>query len=145
VTALPRLDLFEALRDLISGYPSPEELKQDLLVYLYQLLHTTLPTDPKAAKMYASRALNASPEAEAFVDALRAANEEMLSIVQGADATARPGLDQAYAEFVEEWSNKAPDDSLVRRPRSRRAHTPADAALVRRGSDCTCLARCARS
>jgi U3 small nucleolar RNA-associated protein 6 len=119
--ALPTLHLFELLRDLIAGYPSPNELKQDLLSYLYELLHATLPNDPHAAKMYATRSLiGANTDSEAFVDALRAANEELLAIIRGAHIIQRAGLDAAYAEFVEEWSVKDIDDSLVSRAPYRR-------------------------
>ena len=48
-------------------------------------------------------------QSEAFVDALRAANEELAEKAKG-----NAGVARAYAAFVEDWCGREIDDNLVR-------------------------------
>jgi U3 small nucleolar RNA-associated protein 6 len=105
--ALPKITMFTALQTLITTYPLPEPLRETLLEYLYGLLEETLPDDPRAVKLFATRKLSTELEGEALVDALKSANEELLRTIS------RDGVDQVYAEFVEEWIRADLDENLV--------------------------------
>ncbi|KAF8995433.1 U3 small nucleolar RNA-associated protein 6-domain-containing protein [Cyathus striatus] len=107
--ALPRINLFEQLKRVISDYPSPHSLKTSLLDHLYDTLRTTLPNDPKALKLLAGRFLSPGLNREEFIDGLQKANQEMLD--QVGDAS-REDVLAAYAEFVEQWCGNAIDDNL---------------------------------
>ncbi|KAH7909960.1 U3 small nucleolar RNA-associated protein 6-domain-containing protein [Hygrophoropsis aurantiaca] len=105
--ALPRTDLFVALDTLIRTYPATKRLRSILLDHLYLLLQTTLPHDPRAIKLLATRKLGEittdntdQPEALLLVEALQHANEQLVSAVK---ASSTPGMDEVYVEFVETW------------------------------------------
>ncbi|KAH8108052.1 U3 small nucleolar RNA-associated protein 6-domain-containing protein [Cristinia sonorae] len=122
--ALPKADLFIALSDLLTSYPSPEALKTSLLDYLHQLLQETLPGDPRAIRLTATRFLPPTVDIESaeFVDALRNANEKLMSGVRdawsntsGSDTEQerrRHDMAGVYAQFVREWCQKNIDLNL---------------------------------
>ncbi|KAI9067095.1 hypothetical protein FKP32DRAFT_1564309 [Trametes sanguinea] len=112
VKALPKIELFRALHELISGYPSPPSLKEAILDHLHALLRETLPSDPAAIKLSATRRLTPDLSGEALVDALKSANDVLSEAVRTSDGEARRGVAVVYAEFVEEWCGKDVDDSL---------------------------------
>ncbi|KAF8497669.1 U3 small nucleolar RNA-associated protein 6-domain-containing protein [Gautieria morchelliformis] len=110
--ANPHLHLFRSLHALVNTYPTP--LRASLLGHLHGLLAETLPSDPAALKMHATRFLPASGEPEAseeFVDRLKAANEELL----GRARTLGGAVPCAYAEFVEEWCQQRELDPNLRK------------------------------
>lgn len=107
--AIPKIALFESLKDLISSYPSPKKLCQSLLAHLYEVLNHTLPKHPQAILLLASRFLES--QGEEFVEGLRLANEELLTRVKDNDQEA---FLEVYANFIEGWFLKLVDDDLVR-------------------------------
>ncbi|KAI0036914.1 U3 small nucleolar RNA-associated protein 6-domain-containing protein, partial [Vararia minispora EC-137] len=132
---LPTLELFSALARAIRTYPAAKNLTRALLEHLYEQLDAALPESADARRMHATRRLDAFADrpqrgfladeegedadadadadalgTEAFVDALRAANEELrnAAVVAGAGSdTAR-----AYASFVAEWCAGGIDANL---------------------------------
>jgi U3 small nucleolar RNA-associated protein 6 len=99
------------LKDVITAYPSPPALRQSLLDHLYSLLQVTLPDDPLAIKLLATRGLAPDLDIEAFVDALKTANEKLVAAVSARGA----GVADVYAAFVVEWCGRDDlDDHLVR-------------------------------
>ncbi|KAH7926525.1 hypothetical protein BV22DRAFT_1008879 [Leucogyrophana mollusca] len=118
--ALPRIDLFAALETLIRSYPATARLRRILLDHLYRLLGDTLPDDPRAVKMLATRKLGEltfegteKSEAEALVDALQNANEQLVAAVK-ANQRKRSGMGEVYAEFVEGWCRHPSVDESLR-------------------------------
>lgn len=61
-------------------------------------------------ELRARRHLKGLPSSVGFVEGLRSANEEMLTII--GDGGEEPLL-QGYSSFVEEWCGKVEDDHLV--------------------------------
>ncbi|KAG6920097.1 hypothetical protein DXG01_010165 [Tephrocybe rancida] len=104
--ALPKNELFETLKTLLTEYPSPPPLRDTLLEHLYNLSSKVLPNDAGAIKLRASRFLTPDLKGEGLVDGLRRANEELLQASTGA---AREEVLQVYAAFVEEWCGAAID------------------------------------
>lgn len=107
--ALPKIELFTALKTVISDYPSPVALQNTLLDTLFDALAKTLPRDPKGMEMRVHRHLKSSPTAVDFVDGLRAANEEMLAII---GENGEEPLLEMYASFVETWCERVDDHHL---------------------------------
>ncbi|TCD64878.1 U3 snoRNP protein [Steccherinum ochraceum] len=124
VKALPKSELFVALHELLTTYPSPEHLKTSLLDYLHALLQETLPGDPKAIKLTATRFIAPSLDIHSpdFIDILRNANEKLVAGVRSAWASTqgteadqerlREGMAEVYAQFVYEWCQKDVDVNL---------------------------------
>ncbi|CDO69297.1 hypothetical protein BN946_scf184976.g16 [Trametes cinnabarina] len=112
VKALPKIELFRELHELISGYPSPPSLKEAILDHLHALLRETLPSLPAAVKLSATRRLTPDLSGEALVDALKSANDVLSAAVRTSDGDARESVAAVYAEFVEEWCGKDVDDTL---------------------------------
>ncbi|KAH9920077.1 uncharacterized protein B0H18DRAFT_957255 [Fomitopsis serialis] len=109
--ALPKIELFISLQDLLATYPCPASLRDTLLDHLFTLLHETLPADPAAIRLFATRRLLPDLEGEALVDTLKDANERLSSAVRDQNA-ADERLASAYASFVRDWCQKDIDDSL---------------------------------
>jgi U3 small nucleolar RNA-associated protein 6 len=105
--AIPKIDLFTALQTLITTYPLEGPLRGTLLDHLYELLRQKLPDDPGAIKLFATRRLGLGLDGEALIDALKSANEVLLGAIGSA------GVDQVYAEFVEEWARMDLEGNLV--------------------------------
>lgn len=106
--ANPKLPLFLSLDNLLRTYPTA--LRDSLLDHLHRLLVETLPGDPAALKLHATRLLPGDPEAsEEFVDKLRAANEKLLGWARSQGGA----VAGAYADFVEEWCQRDVDANLV--------------------------------
>ncbi|EMD33556.1 hypothetical protein CERSUDRAFT_98123 [Gelatoporia subvermispora B] len=112
VKALPTPQLFQTLHELLASYPIPPALRSSLLDYLHARLRETLPTDPRAAKLSATRHLTPELTGSELVDRLREANEQLSGAVKIAGEKEKEGLARVYAEFVEEWCAKDVDESL---------------------------------
>ena len=113
-TALPKIELFRSLHEMISAYPSPPSLREPLLDHLHAHLLETLPSLPAAIKLHATRYLTPDLSGEALVDALRTANDVLSESVRMCPAETREGVATVYAEFIEEWCGKKDvDDNLV--------------------------------
>ncbi|KAI0373390.1 hypothetical protein BV20DRAFT_962522 [Pilatotrama ljubarskyi] len=112
VKALPKIELFRSLHELIAAYPSPPSLRESLLDHLHALLRDTLPSLPAAIKLTATRRLIPDISSEGLVDALKSANDILSEAVRTSSAEARQGIASVYAEFIEEWCGKSVDDSL---------------------------------
>ncbi|KAI0690201.1 U3 small nucleolar RNA-associated protein 6-domain-containing protein [Cerioporus squamosus] len=110
--AIPKIELFTSLHELISAYPSPPSLRESLLDHLHALLHQTLPSDPAAIKLSATRHLKADLVGEPLVDALKDANEQLLAYIRSTGGPVSPPVAAVYADFVEEWCGKDVDDTL---------------------------------
>ncbi|KAH8993471.1 U3 small nucleolar RNA-associated protein 6-domain-containing protein [Lactarius akahatsu] len=90
--ALPTIELFQSLQELIAGYPATEALRSALLDHLHERLAETLPGDASAVVLRATRALALTSAEELAGGALgQQPPEEMAA---------------AYAQFVEEWCGK---------------------------------------
>lgn len=114
--ALPKSSLFTSLHELLASYPTTPALRSLLLDHLHSLLQQTLPTDPVAMKLTATRNLGPNLSPEVFVDTLKDANERMTSAVQQAcgHEDDGDGMAQSYVDFVTEWMQRDElDDSLV--------------------------------
>lgn len=111
-TALPKVELFISLQDLLAHYPCPASVRDTLLDHLFTLLHETLPDDPAAIELSATRRLLPNLEGEALVDALKYANEQLAAALHDQNA-ADERLALVYASFVQDWCQKNIDDSLV--------------------------------
>ncbi|GBE81415.1 predicted protein [Sparassis crispa] len=109
--ALPKFELFTSLHDLLVIYPCPPELRDALLEHLFVLLRSTLPTDPAAIKLSATRYLTPGLKGEALIDALKGANEQLVKAVRD-NSTSSSSLAAAYVTFVKEWCEKDVDDTL---------------------------------
>jgi U3 small nucleolar RNA-associated protein 6 len=114
VTALPKIELFTSLHNLITTYPSPPSLRESLLDHLLAELQTTLPDEPLGLKLSATRALTPDVDGEVLIEALKNANENLLGAVKNKGRNGESFL-HAYAEFVEEWCRPGIDANLVRR------------------------------
>ncbi|KAI0743827.1 U3 small nucleolar RNA-associated protein 6-domain-containing protein [Daedaleopsis nitida] len=112
VKAIPTIELFKSLHELIATYPCTTSLRDSLLDHLHALLHTTLPSVPAAIKLSATRQLTSEAVGEPLVDALKRANEQLSESVRSTSREARSGVACVYAEFLEEWCGKDVDDSL---------------------------------
>ncbi|TFK44537.1 U3 small nucleolar RNA-associated protein 6-domain-containing protein [Crucibulum laeve] len=107
--ALPKIELFESLKSVITDFPSADSLRQSLLGHLYDALRETLPDDPKAIQLLSSRFLTPDMEGEELVEGLQRANEEMLTRARD---DGREDLLASYAEFVERWCRSPIDENL---------------------------------
>ncbi|KAF9227279.1 hypothetical protein BS17DRAFT_878240 [Gyrodon lividus] len=129
--ALPNVELFLELETLIRTYPCQLRLRTTLSDHLYSLLQETIPDDPRAVKMRATRRLREFTtkkdhsrdissdgddsrlvDSEDLVDALQAANECLTTAVQaswtrsrsnGSSRAANLDISDIYAGFVMEW------------------------------------------
>ncbi|KAF8842981.1 hypothetical protein BDN67DRAFT_1030869 [Paxillus ammoniavirescens] len=123
--ALPKVELFLELEPLIRAYPCQLHLRTTLLDHLYSLLQESIPHDPRAVKMHATRRLrelttqkeesiddSRLADSEGLVDALQAANECLIAAVKtswtkprsnGSSGIATSDISDIYAEFVLEW------------------------------------------
>ena len=97
---------------MLTTYPCPTSLRDALLDHLFTLLHETLPGDPAAIRLSATRHLLPDLEGEALVDALKDANEQLAGAVRHQNAVDER-LASVYATFVKDWCQKNIDDSLV--------------------------------
>ncbi|KAG5731274.1 Negative regulator of sexual conjugation and meiosis, partial [Termitomyces sp. T112] len=107
--ALPKVELFDSLKRLLTEYPLPSSLQETLLEHLYNLLKERLPGDAGAIKLRANRFLTPELKGEALVEGLRRANEEL---VEAAGGDAREEVCEVYATFVEEWCKTAIDGNM---------------------------------
>ena len=112
LTALPRIELFTSLHDLIASYPSPPILRERLFDHLLDELRTTLPDEPLGIKLSATRALKPEVAGEDLVEALKDANQIMLASIKN-EGKNRESYLRAYADFVEQWCRAAIDANLV--------------------------------
>lgn len=107
--ALPKIELFDALNELLTQYPIPSDLRDSLIRHLDTVLKATLPNDPRAVKILCTRCLRPDMRGEELVDGIKQANETLMA---SADSKNEPVF-AAYAEFVKEWSRALIDEDLV--------------------------------
>jgi len=107
---VPKIELFETLKALITEYPSRASLRRANLAHLFDVLRSTLPDDARAIKLLAGRFLGPEVKGEELVEGLKRANEEMLLRAQD---SGKEDVLRVYAEFVEEWWETTIDDNLV--------------------------------
>lgn len=100
---------------MIKTYPSPPSLRDLLISYLLDVLRLTLPDEPLAIRLFATRSLwrNPEPEGVGLIDALKDANEHFLSEIRD-KGKHDEGILNVYADWVEEWCQSPIDDNLVR-------------------------------
>ncbi|KAG9316692.1 U3 small nucleolar RNA-associated protein 6-domain-containing protein [Chiua virens] len=127
--ALPKVKLFVELEALIRDYPCQLRLRTILLDHLYALLQESLPDDPCAVEMQATRQLRECPlkkengkdtieddphvvDSEKLIDALQCANERLTAAVKASSglatksdthSVARPSISDIYADFISKW------------------------------------------
>ncbi|KAL4253463.1 UTP6 family protein [Abortiporus biennis] len=110
---LPKSDLFISLNKLISTYPCPASLRSSLLDHLHRVLQETLPHNPEAIKLTATRHLTSDTEGAELIDRLKEANEILIRAVKEAtNEEERNGFGEVYSEFAKEWYEKTNDDNL---------------------------------
>ncbi|KAJ3984445.1 U3 small nucleolar RNA-associated protein 6-domain-containing protein [Lentinula detonsa] len=130
VQALPQIELFESLNQLITAYPSTPTLRESLISHLDGLLRSTLPQHPRAIKILYTRLLTSSSDSasqassssnpnvetlrgRALIEGVRRANELLISIMSD---TQEESVCQVYAQFALDWSQQDsvinPDDNL---------------------------------
>jgi U3 small nucleolar RNA-associated protein 6 len=97
---------------VITAYPLLPSLKESLLDYLLITVCNTLPNDPSAVKLSATRALKPNVEGKELVEALKTANEKILAAINDEGKTGEDFL-RTYAEFIEEWCRAHIDDNMV--------------------------------
>ncbi|KAH9942332.1 U3 small nucleolar RNA-associated protein 6-domain-containing protein [Epithele typhae] len=103
VKAITKVEMFVALHELISTYPSPPPLKESLLDHLHDLLHKTLPSHPAAIKLSSTRRLTPDLSGEPL---------QLSANVRKAVDDGVPGLADVYSDFLLEWCEKDVDNSL---------------------------------
>jgi U3 small nucleolar RNA-associated protein 6 len=103
--------LLRALKELISGYPLPEILRDGLLNHLYALLQQHLGDDPDAVSLLVTRFMDSHASGTGIVEALKHSNEEFVQAVRRSQG--HDGMCSAYANFVEEWCKKEIDANMV--------------------------------
>lgn len=108
--ALPQIGLFKELKSVVVTYPSPVELRNLLLDHLHDLLRLNLPGDARAARLLVERHITPELKGKAIVDGIQRANEELLANVR---LSKEEEICQVYADFVEEWCQRAIDQHLV--------------------------------
>ncbi|KIJ67863.1 hypothetical protein HYDPIDRAFT_107389 [Hydnomerulius pinastri MD-312] len=126
--ALPKVDLFLELETLIRTYPCQSRLRGTVLDHLYSLLEESIPNDPRAVKMHATRRLReislnddakdttggaaTVTESEGLINALQVANECLANAVKASLSQPipkdsknvfKPDISDVYADFVLEW------------------------------------------
>ena len=113
--ALPKIGLFTSLQSLIKTYPSPPSLRELLISYLLDVLRLTLPDEPLAIRLFATKSLwrNSEPEGVDLIDALKDANEYFLSKIRDEGKHDEEIL-TVYADWITEWCQAPIDDNLVR-------------------------------
>ncbi|XP_006460937.1 hypothetical protein AGABI2DRAFT_185273 [Agaricus bisporus var. bisporus H97] len=109
VEALPQIGLFKELKSVVVTYPSPVELRNLLLDHLHDLLRLNLPGDAQAARLLVERHITPELKGKAIVDGIQRANEELLANVR---LSKEEEICQVYADFVEEWCQRAIDQHL---------------------------------
>ncbi|PPQ89504.1 hypothetical protein CVT25_012176 [Psilocybe cyanescens] len=108
--AVPRLELFEWIKEVICNYPSPESLRRKLLNHLYEEVGRTLPRDARAVVFVASRMLTPGVAGKELVEGLKVANEEIAGRIRKGEGGEE--LCEGYIRFLEEWCGKEMDSSL---------------------------------
>ncbi|KAF9268817.1 hypothetical protein L218DRAFT_954258 [Marasmius fiardii PR-910] len=109
VQALPTIELFEALDQLITNHPSPPELRDSFLSHLDELLSASFPDHPKGIKLLCKRVLRPGMVGEQLIDGLKEANTKFLSRAQ---TSRKEDMLQSYSEFVLEQYHTVLDDAL---------------------------------
>ncbi|KAH9485258.1 U3 small nucleolar RNA-associated protein 6 [Psilocybe cubensis] len=104
--AIPRVELFECIKEAICNYPSPGGLRQRLLDHLYEEARRRLPGDARMAVFVARRQLGAGVTGSALVEGIRTANEELAGRIRETGAK-NEELCAAYMEFLEEWCGES--------------------------------------
>lgn len=107
--ALPEIELFDALNELLIQYPIPSDIRHSLIRHLDTVLKTTLPNDPRAVKILCTRCLRPDMNGDELVDGIKQANE---TLIASADNKNEPVF-AAYADFVKEWSRALINEDLV--------------------------------
>lgn len=135
------MKLFVEVEALIRSYPCQLRLRATLLDSVYSLLQESLPDDPRAIRMHATRRLrdlilpkendkdivednSHLVDNEKLIDALQSANERLSTAVRASwgtsvksdtCSTAHPNMSEIYADFVSEWCRSPTlDSNLVR-------------------------------
>ncbi|CCM00065.1 uncharacterized protein FIBRA_02092 [Fibroporia radiculosa] len=111
VKAQPKIELFTSIRDLLATYPCPPSLRENLVSHLFSLLQVTLPSDPAAIKLAATKSLTLDLEGRDLVEALTHANEQLANALRD-NSEADERLSGVYARFVEEWCQRDIDNDL---------------------------------
>ncbi|KAI3597017.1 u3 small nucleolar rna-associated protein 6 [Moniliophthora roreri] len=109
VRALPKIELFESLHKLISGYPSPTELRESLLSHLDGLLRDILPQHPQAIRLLAKRLLRPGMAGQELIEGVKGANTMMLSFAKDSK---KEEILQVYSCFVLEQCHSLIDEDL---------------------------------
>lgn len=130
--ALPQIELFESLNQLITTYPSNSLLRESLITHLDALLRSTLPFHPRAITILYTRLLTSTADTasqassssanvealrgQALIEGIRRANEMLISLVS---QTQEESVRTVYAQFTLDWCGQNSviclDENLVSR------------------------------
>ncbi|KAK0213041.1 U3 small nucleolar RNA-associated protein 6-domain-containing protein [Desarmillaria ectypa] len=108
VEALPKIELFESLNDVITQYPVQPSLRESLVAHLDDLLRQRLHEHPRSMKLLASRFLGSDMAGCELVEGIRKANEMLMGATDGGEE----GVLEGYGNFVEQWCKAAIDENL---------------------------------
>ncbi|PFH52029.1 hypothetical protein AMATHDRAFT_57722 [Amanita thiersii Skay4041] len=129
--AIPKIELFEALKTIIEGYPSPPDLREALVAHLYDVLGQKLPNDAKAIKLCANRFLMGGKQGTELIEGLKQTNEELM---KAAERLGQEDVFEVYSEFVEDWCSTGIDTNqklyLISSLRSLIQRAPASQSLL---------------
>jgi len=102
-SAIPRVELFASIKDVISEFPTTADLRKQLLSILYDEVDRRLGKEPKAVVFRACRFIEQGSSRTELILGIEKASKEIINLI-GSRAL-------EYVEFVEEWSRK--DISMV--------------------------------
>ena len=92
--AVPRVEMFAGMVDVVRGFPLAGDVRGKVLEHLYWVLGSTLPADPRAVVLHAARHVLPDAAGTALVDGVAAAAREVLA-------------------RVAKWGRRDPDDRTV--------------------------------
>ncbi|KAG7446482.1 uncharacterized protein BT62DRAFT_1021837 [Guyanagaster necrorhizus] len=108
IEALPKIELFESLNDVITQYPVQPSLRESLVAHLDDLLRQRLHEHPRSMKLLASRFLRSDMTGCELVEGIRKANEMLMGATDGGEE----GVLEVYGNFIEQWCQAAIDENL---------------------------------
>ncbi|KAF9047327.1 U3 small nucleolar RNA-associated protein 6-domain-containing protein [Panaeolus papilionaceus] len=102
--AIPRVELFASIKEVIAGFPTTADLRKQLLNHLYDQVLKILGNEPKAIVFRACRFIGEEGGTELILG-LDKASEEIRSLIGKGHSE--------YVKFVEEWCKRVEDVNMV--------------------------------
>lgn len=102
--AIPRVELFASIKEVIAGFPTTADLRKQLLNHLYDQVLKILGNEPKAIVFRACRFIGEEGGTELILG-LDKASQEIRSLIGKGHSE--------YVKFVEEWCKRVEDVNMV--------------------------------